>query len=415
MRTIRPISEKEMGDFITIFANAYPGIDVSSQELRRRFRSRMMKTSGDPAVNYYALFENEEMRGIMRLYDFTMNFFSSKALVGGVGGLAVDLLHKKEKVAADMLLFFLQHYREKGACLTALYPFRPDFYRRMGFGYGTKRSLYRVRPDSLPKGPGIAHAAYLTEQDLEAVKACYARFMTRKHGLIERLDFVWEELFASPVLKVVGIKRQGQLSGYLIYKFEKGRQGHFLNNDILVREFVYDEADDLLELMRFLHLQADQIDRVIFYTQDEHFHYLLHDPRNDSGNLLPQVYHESNTQGVGIMYRVIDVPRLFNVLKDHNFGNVTCRLKITLDDSFFPENEGSYVVHFQDGRASINHNGLFDVEIQLDVSDFSSLVVGAINFKHLYEYGLASLSDESYVDSIARLFAAPKPICFTEF
>ena len=73
------------------------------------------------------------------------------------------------------------------------------------------------------------------------------------------------------------------------------------------------------------------------------------------------------------------------------------------------------MVHFQDGRASINHDGLFDVEIQLEVSEFSSLVVGAINFKHLYEYGLASLSDESYVDSIARLFAAPKPICFTEF
>jgi hypothetical protein len=108
MRTLRPISKKEMDAFITIFANAYPGIDVSSPELRSRFRHRMLKTSGNPIVNYFALFENEEMRGIMRLYDFTMSFLSSKALVRGVGGLAVDLLHKKEKVAADMLLFFLR-------------------------------------------------------------------------------------------------------------------------------------------------------------------------------------------------------------------------------------------------------------------------------------------------------------------
>ena len=415
MRTIRPISEKEMADFITISANAYPGIDIFDQEKRRRFRYRMEKTSDDPAVTFFALFEAGEMHGIMRLYDFTMKLLSSRALVGGVGGIAVDLLHKKEKVAADMLRFFLQHYKNKGACLTALYPFRPDFYRRMGFGYGTKRNLYRVRPDSLPKGSGKGQLTFLTGQDREGLQACYNRFLLRKNGLMERLNYVWDEIFTRPVLQIVGIKRQGQISGYLIYQFEKGRQDHFLSNDILVRELVYDSADDLLELMRFLHTQADQIERVIFYTQEEYFHYLLHDPRNDSGNLVPQVYHESNTQGVGIMYRVIDVPRLFNVLEDHNFGHVTCRLKISLDDSFFPENAGSYVVHFQNGRASVTHDKQYDVEIQLDVSEFSSLVVGAISFKHLNEYGLVSLSDKSYVDIIDRLFAAPKPICLTEF
>ncbi len=415
MRTIRPITENEMDDFITISANAYPGMDVFSQEKRRQLRHRMVKTSGDPAATYFALFEDGEMRGIMRLYDFRMNLLSTRALVGGVGGVAVALLHKKEKIAADMLRFFLQHYKEKGACLTALYPFRPDFYRRMGFGYGTKRNLYSVRPDSLPKGPSKAEVAFLTRQDLEAMQACYDRFMTRKNGLMERLDFVWDELFANPIFHVVGVRRQDQLSGYLIYKFEKGGQDHFLSNDILVRELIYDSADSLLELMRFLHLQADQIERVIFYTQDENFHYLLQDPRNDSGNLLPQVYHESNTQGVGIMYRVIDVPRLFIALEDHNFGHVTCRLKISLDDSFFPDNDGSYLVHFQDGRASTSQDGLYDVEIQLDVAEFSSLVVGAIRFKDLYEYGLVSLSDETYLDLIDRLFSAPKPICLTEF
>jgi len=201
----------------------------------------------------------------------------------------------------------------------------------------------------------------------------------------------------------------------LIFKFQKGRQENFLNNDILVRELVYDSADDLHELLRFLHLQADQIDRIVFYTQDDYFHFIFHDPRNDSGNLLPQVYHESNTQGVGIMYRIIDAPRLFTVLEDHNFGNVTCRLKISLADSFFPENAGSYVLDFQNGRASVVDEDHGEVEIALDIAEFSSLVVGAVNFNTLYEYGLASLSDNVYVAVIDRLFAAPKPICLTEF
>jgi predicted acetyltransferase len=183
----------------------------------------------------------------------------------------------------------------------------------------------------------------------------------------------------------------------------------------MVRELVYDTAADLLELLRFLHLQADQIDRVKFYTQDEFLFYLFHDPRNDTGNLLPQVYHETNTQGVGIMYRVVNVSRLFEVLKDHNFGHVSCKLKIVLADSFFPENAGKYVVHFQNGLSSLADDDAYDVEILLDVSEFSSLVVGAVDFKSLFEYDLVSLSDESYVDTLDRLFAAPKPICFTEF
>lgn len=415
MRTIRPINEEEVDDFIAIISHAYPGIDISDKEGRQRFRSRVLKFFDDSGVGSYALFEDGEMRGIMRLYDFTMNLLSTRTLVGGVGGVGVDLLHKKEQVAADMLRFFHNHYKRKGACLTALYPFRPDFYRRMGYGYGTKRGLYRVRPDSLPKGPGRAQTAYLTVGDKEAVQACYDRFMSRNNGLMERHSYRWDEAFSNSALHFVGIKRQGQLTGYLLYKFEKGPQGHFLNNDMLIREFVYDSADDLLELMHFLHIQADQINRVIFYTQDEFFHFLLHDPRNDSGRLLPQVYHETNTQGVGIMYRVIDVPRLFQVLKDHNFGEATCRLKITLEDTFLPENAGSYMIHFENGRCSIADGESYDVEIQMDIAEFSSLVVGAINFKVLNEYGLASISNSAYVTILDRLFAAPKPICFTEF
>jgi predicted acetyltransferase len=52
-----------------------------------------------------------------------------------------------------MMLYFLRHYREQGAPLVALYPFRPDFYRQMGFGYGTKMDQHRVKPSALPRGP----------------------------------------------------------------------------------------------------------------------------------------------------------------------------------------------------------------------------------------------------------------------
>lgn len=68
----------------------------------------------DPIINIFGLFEAGDLRGAMRLYDFTMRLHGVDMLVGGVGGVAVDLLHKKERVAYDMLQFFQAHYRKKG-------------------------------------------------------------------------------------------------------------------------------------------------------------------------------------------------------------------------------------------------------------------------------------------------------------
>jgi predicted acetyltransferase len=285
----------------------------------------------------------------------------------------------------------------------------------MGFGYGTKRSLYRIRPEDFPRGAGQTRLTFLTEKHRKAVEACYARFVWSHHGLMERPGYRWSELFGSPNLKTVGTWREGGLTGYLTFQFEKGRDGHFLSNDLLVRELIYDSPEDLRELMRFLHIQADQIDRIILYTQDEFFHFLVRDPRNDSNNLLPQVYHETNTQGVGIMYRIIDVHRFFTLVEEHDFCGMTCRLKIVLEDSFFPENGGSYFVDFEEGHATKSRERVSDVEIKLDVADFSSLVMGAVKFKALHDFGLVKTSDERFVPKLDQLFAAPKPICFTEF
>ena len=417
MRTIRTITEEELDRFVTLSINAYPGMEIVNQSDRSRFRERLQQANENPNIHLFALFEEEEMRGVMHLYDFTMKFLSTKTVVGGVGGVAVDLLHKKEKIAADMLRAYLRHYRDKGACLAALYPFRPDFYKRMGFGYGTKMNSYRFRPGSLPKGPTKHNVFFLTETDREGVRACYDRYLNRSNGLMERFESFWDGVFADPAKQIAGVKKGNQISAYLINKFEKGAQNHFLSNNLFIYEMIYDTPDDLLELLTFLHSQADQIEQIIFNTQDDSFHYLLQDPRNDSGKFLPGVlYHESSIQGLGTMYRIIDIVQLFNTLRDHKFGtNSSFRLKIDLSDSFLPENGGEKVIQFSEGQARLIDDKNYDVAVRMDVSEFSSMIIGAVGFLKLYEYGLTSISDATYVTEIDRLFAAPKPICLTSF
>lgn len=416
MREIRIITADDLDAFVNLTANAYPGIELTTVEKKQRFKERLQSVQADSRVHLVGLFQAGKLLGGMRLYDFTMQLLSTKVLVGGVGGVAVDLLHKKEKVAYDMLQFFLHYYREKGAGLTALYPFRPDFYKKMGYGYGTKMQRYYIKPASLPGGGDKTVVARLNRADKDALAACYARYLARTNGLFERFDSLWETVFQDPAWHTVGIRNGSRISGYIGFKFERDPQRSFLDNDMLINEWVYETPADFMALSTFLHAQADQINRIIFNTQDEYFHFLLEDPRNGTDKLLaPTLYHESNTQGVGLMYRVMDVPGLFMALAEHNFNGQTCCLEIVLTDSFLPENGGSTVIVFENGRCRLTPNTQPDVTMQIDVSEFSSLVTGVVPFKALFAYGLATLSDPAYVDVLDQLFAAPKPICLTSF
>jgi predicted acetyltransferase len=417
MRIVKQLTETDLTTYIPIVANAYPGMKLVSQEEKEQYRQRLLKRSEEPTFRLYGLWTaDDKLVGVMNFHDFTMKLRSTKTLVGGIGSVAVDLRHKKEKVARDMLRYFLHHYRSRGACLTALYPFRPDFYKQMGFGYGAKMNQYRLKPDSLPKGANKEGVSFLSETDGEAVSACYGRVLERTNGLMERSAADWARFWGDPAVYAIGCQTDRDLRGYITFTFQPGHTGHFLHNNILIREFVYETSEALLALLTFLHTQADQVDRIIFNTQDETFHHLLRDPRNGTGNVLPTVYHESNVQGVGIMYRVINTPRLFTVLADHNFGGQTCRLKLTVTDSFMPENEGSTIVQFAQGRPTLTPDAAYDVAVTLDVAEFSSLVMGVVGFRQLVNYGLAHISDDAWLETVHTLFyTEQKSWCLTMF
>ena len=232
--------------------------------------------------------------------------------------------------------------------------------------------------------------------------------------MVNRVEREWDSFFASPSYRIVGFERDGRLDGYVTFSFQKGDT--FIQNSLEVGELVYNEREALLELLAFLHTQFDQIDWVVINTLDEDFHNILSDPRDSSGNLVPHVYHESNTQGVGLMYRAIDVPGLFALLEDRQFADVTLNLKVTLEDSFYPANAGSTILKFDGERPFNIGSGDHEVEIHLDVSEFSSMLMGAVGFKKLFNYGLAEISDPGFITIIDKLFRSEeKPVCLARF
>lgn len=416
MRTIRHLQERDLDDYMEISLDAYPGIKIRSAAEKEQFRQRAIKMQADPIINLYGLFDQNKLHGIMRLYDFRMKLHETVTLVGGIGGVAVHLLHKKQKVAYEMMQFFLRHYQEKGACMTVLYPFRPDFYKQMGFGYGRKLDEYRIKPADLPSTGKRENVSFLSSRDKKAFAACYNNYLAQTNGLMEMFESSLAATFSASGMKMAGYWQDGKLDGYLVFQFEPIDERNFLRNRIVVRQIVFTNQQALHGLLAFLHAQADQIEEILLYTQEPDFHYLLHDPRNGIQPMMPPVVQQSNTQGLGIMYRVIDVLRLFTVLREHDFGGQTCHLRLNITDTFFPQNAGSYEVGFVNGRIQSSPNTTPQVEVSLDVADFSSLIVGAVEFNQLYRLGCVQISDASYVETLQKLFYTDKkPMCMTSF
>jgi hypothetical protein len=91
-------------------------------------------------------------------------------------------------------------------------------------------------------------------------------------------------------------------------------------------------------------------------------------------------------------------------------------VQFTVRDSFLPENDGGVVVHFNAGRALVVGDSDADVQVALDVADFSSLVMGSAPFASLHRAGRATVSDSTYLATLDRLFrAARRPECMTAF
>ncbi len=416
MSQIRKLNENEIDRFIDLFSDAYPAFMVKNEEERKKYREIFIKADKDPRYSMYGLLREDEILGVMRFFDFQMNFHNKKILAGGLGAVAVDLLHKKEHVAKEMVEFYLDHYKKLGASMTILWAFRHDFYKAMGWGYGTKIYVYKVKPEHLPR-TNKKHIRYLTLDDTEILNDCYNRYVEKTHGMIEESSYTRKlRIERNKTFKCIGCVKNNKVEGYMILSFTKADGDSFIENDMVVEEMIYENPEALSEMMTYLHIQFDQINRVIFRTSDEYFYTMLKDPRNGTMNMIPSVYHESSIMGAGMMYRIIDTDGLFVQMADHNFNNQTIKLKFNVADSFYPSNAGSIILHFENGTLSTDNDGSYEVEVDIDVSELSSLVMGAVNFKSLYDFSLIKISDISFVEVLNKLFyVEEKPVCMTGF
>lgn len=417
---IRLLEKSDLEQAASLVAMAYPGMQISGEEAQKAFIERLIfEIESENNLSYYGLFnEQNELLGLYKLHDLNGNVNGKIVRVWGIGTVAVHFFHKKEGIAKQLLQHFHGLARQEDIGIVSLYPFNTSFYQKMGYGYGPTRYQYKLKPASFPNSGDRKKVVMLSQANEEEIVGVYNKFVSMHHGMMER---TWHErtLIKKKVSYYAGVYEGDELVGTIAYTLQPVKDSHFLHHDMNILEWVWTKPNAFIDMCSWIHSQQDQVDRVYVRPHDEAFIYQFDDPRNDSNRLIPSVYHEIGTVGVGIMYRISSIE---SFIQQTNFNSLArpespVTISLFVQDSFIPGQNGSYRLTFGEDCWSIEKSSISmaEVDLSIAISDLSSWWMGCVSMKQLVQYGKVEVNNWSATQLDRWFMPTTKPVCLTSF
>jgi predicted acetyltransferase len=431
---IRPLERDEpqstFDALARLLADAYPIMRLRTAEELAEHAARLHADAHLPQTRWVVAERDDTLAGAMRLYDYTMNVRGRDALAGGVGSVGVARSHKRQGIARALIAWYLEHYRERGAPFAILHPFRFDFYRALGFGYGTPVHRYRFAPATLRDDGARGTIRELGARDADAVIACYERVRATTNGLAAFQRWRLERLLDDAALRYVAVEDGGEIRAFMqtgtVTPDDDLARGR---DELLVRDVIAEDAPYRAALFRYLRSQQDQFARVMVESQDGALYLGSTDPRDGSDeSVAPPTGHRIARTGQGMMYRILDMESAFAHLPA---PSSPFTLHVTVDDPFFAPTNGTWTFRFAPGGVShdgspIGHEPFAnaritgeppaDATLRIGIADLSSIVVGSLRLRDIVRNGLAAVEPRAMTDRVDAAFLADEPpVCITRF
>ncbi len=410
-RVIKPLKPSDMNAYIDIYLNAYPaGKDISKQCYEKYYNRNMQSLLEYDNVNFFGLFEDDELVSIMKLIDFDINLFGQMNKATGLMSLAVHSLHKKKGVARDMVKFFEEYTVSSGGLCSMLLPFRIEYYRKMGYGYGTKLDEYRIPTLQLPNLKDVSKLRLIKKDEIEKVVSCYSNFVSNYHGAVYKFEEEIREMSEDDETRRIGYFEDDELKGYVAFSFKRDSEINYTLNSIVVSELIYIDATVLKQLLAGLRMQTDLAQNVVIRTGEADFYHVFASPEDTSGNYINYGFIQTNISAVGNMYKIPDIKNFIEKTNYRKFPTEDIKISFNVYDEFKNE-DIKFAIRFTPD-ISKEHSywsfesdvANFEIEIKMNLSDLSSLFMGSVDFSPMIRFGIAEISDKDFTDKIDRLF-----------
>jgi predicted acetyltransferase len=285
--------------------------------------------------------------------------------------------------------------------ISALYPFRPDFYRRLGWALVGELHVYRFRPESLEPA-AQAPVRLATREDEPAIAACYARAADRSNGLIERSSKAWRRHLDAPAAYAF-IHEDHGVRGYMLLRYGRGAGGRE-HRTLLIRELVADDGEVAAALFGWISLQRD-LWRSVRYdaVPDEHFWLRLRDPRPPGHRSTRWLWDPVARVIRGPMLRILDIRE--SIERRRVWGPAPAQsFTLAVRDAELPENETELAVDFDGARAVPRPpTAATQNRLETDIGTLTQLYAGELGVRVAVSLGLARVSgDVGALDALFR-------------
>lgn len=232
--------------------------------------------------------------GTLKVRDYQQFFGGEAVPMGGIANVAVAPAARGHGVATALLDAIMPEMRDRGQCVSALYPSAPPLYRSRGWEQTGNYERVKLRPELfalLPKPAERLVMRRATEADLPALHDCYLRFARTVDGTLDRATAAFQlpKVLELDIVEIVP-GENGTIRGYVSGERPEG-------DKLIVHDLVADDRDTALGLLANIGRWTGIIAEVSFRINDPAWWELL--------VTQPVVYDVRNHPW---MLRVVDLP-----------------------------------------------------------------------------------------------------------
>jgi predicted acetyltransferase len=330
-------------------------------------------------------------------------WFGGEALpCSAVWGVATLPEHRGTGLASAATEDVLRAGRDRGACVGALFPAVMRPYRSIGFQMAGTFTKHRIAIDAIPRQPRDLPAPELfdLEQDLDGVRTCYRRYVSRHTGPVEPTN---DDHWATRIMvrpddesrRAVVVREDGEVTGFLVTGREHDPGGQLdVAFGLWTEAFVANTEVAMRALLSYVRR---------FAGLGTWFQWS--GPPNDPIGLLIEEQSLTIETHLRWMLRLLDVRAAF---ERRGWPAIDGEATFAVDDPMFPDNAGPWRLGVEQGHASMTR--VDDGPGPIPIGTLSSMFSGYLRPHDAVRLGMVD-ADGPTVDAFARLFAGPDPWC----
>lgn len=297
----------------------------------------------------------------------------------GLAGVAVSAFGRGRRFGQRLLEHALSEMRESGTALSALYASTSSFYRRCGYERAGSRFLAEVQVRELTSRGGPLEVRPLTAENEAEAEALQAR-LVRNHGALVRGPYLWLRVRGPRGMTAqgYGFYRAGRLEGYA---YLVKHSASFRDNFLEATDVVLSTPDALTTYFGLL------AGHRAFFTSARW-------PGTPTCPLLfslPESWQYKLALEEHWMLRVVSLQQA--LLQRGYPAHLKGELHLQVDDPWFADNSGPWVLEVAGGEGAASRGGRGD--LKLDIGSLASLYTGFLSAEKLALAGRASGSPDA--------------------